>query len=483
MITRYVLTTIFLGVLLIALASCDSAEITDSPSPQEEVASLQTNSPTFVQARGQLDTSLLPNSIDDIFVKLADRFDGFGGVYENEEGQLVIVSRQPENTKAARDELVAELFEMMEIDDKSRSAYLSRGIPMQSAAFSFTELAVHRDLIERNLRDAIPLVLTDVDERRNVVVIGLDETANVSTADVLSKVAQLGIPPAAIVIEQMPIPQAAIDMSPGLKSSTPTKLLPSITDYVRPLAGGLQIDTNGKCTLGIPVWYGSPGNQTRGFLTASHCTGFVGFNNGSQWGQPWLSNAIGTEFEDPPLTNCGPGSSNCHLTDAALIDLNSAHDNSSMTLPGHVYLTDFSSSTGSGGYTVTGETLPLGVQSPFMGLDVNKVGRTTGWTTGEITGTCVTISIVVRHPDGVKRSTRLPCYIRANTPVNGGDSGSGLFRIVYDPDPDGGNFLGILSACSGCIPNISTVAYYVSWAAISQAMNQHITMFEDQGIE
>ena len=44
---------------------------------------------------------------------------------------------------------------------------------------------------------------------------------------------------------------------------------------------------------------------------------------------------------------------NC-LTDAALIDLNSAHDNASMTLPGHVYLTDFSSNTGPGGYTEEG---------------------------------------------------------------------------------------------------------------------------------
>jgi len=114
-----------------------------------------------------------------------------------------------------------------------------------------------------------------------------------------------------------------------------------------------------------------------------------------------------------------------------------------------------------------------------MGLDVNKVGVRTGWTTGEITGTCVTIYLVVRHPDGVKRLTLLPCYIRANTPVNVGDSGSALFSIVYDPDPDGGGFLGILSACDfnviagDCFP----VAYYVSWAAIDQAMNQHITLF------
>ncbi len=454
--------------MIFSFTSCDSGEVTslqeaEKTSLRERVAPIRTSAPEFLQARRQLDASLIFNSIDEIFVRLSDRFEGFGGAYENDDGQLVLVSRQPESTRAARDELAAELFEMIEIDDNSRSAYLSKEISIQSAVYSFTELAVYRDLIERNLRNGIPLVLTDVDERRNVVVMGLDETANVSTADVISKAAQLGIPPEAIVIEQMPIPRTAIDMSPGLTPATPPMRLPLITDYVRPLAGGLQIDKDGRCTLGIPVWYGDPGNQTRGFLTASHCTGFVGTNNGSQWGQPWLSNSIGTEFEDPPLTNCETGY--CDLTDAALIDLNSAHDNASMTLPGHVYLTDFSSSTGPGGYAVTGETVPLWTQSPLMGLDVNKVGIRTGWTTGEITGTCATIYVVVRHPDDIQRLTRLPCYIQADTPVNIGDSGSALFSIVYDPDPDGGGFLGILSACVGCDPDVTSqtgVGYYVS---------------------
>ena len=117
-----------------------------------------------------------------------------------------------------------------------------------------------------------------------------------------------------------------------------------------------------------------------------------------------------------------------------------------------------------------------------MGRDVNKVGITTGWTTGEITGTCVNTSVIVRHPDNVQRLTRLSCYIRANTPVNGGDSGSALFSIFDDgPGSDDGAFLGILSACAGCDPNVSTTAYYVSWAAINQAMNQNITFYEDTG--
>lgn len=482
MATRDVLRIVFLGVVLIALASCDSAELTDSPSSQEEVAPLQTNSPKFAKAQRQVDASLISNSIDDAFVRLANRFDGFGGAYENEEGQLVLVSTQPEHAEGAKIEFVAELFEVVDIDDRSREAYMNKGILVQAADYSFTELAVYRELIESNLVDDIPLVFIDVDERQNLVVMGVDESKNASTADLITMVAQLGIPPKAIAFEQTPIANAAIGMSPELKLPTST-LLPSILNYVRPLAGGLQIDRDGRCTLGIPVWYGNPGSQTRGFLTASHCTGYVGIANGTQWGQPWLSSHIGTEFEDPPLYNCD-ASSNCSMTDAALIDMNSAHDNSSNTLPGHVYLTDFSSSTGYGGYTISGDPLPLSTRSPLVGLDVNKVGMATGWTTGEITGTCVSVYVGgIRHPDGVKRTTLLPCSIRASTPVYPGDSGSSLFSIVYDPDPDGGGFLGILSACSGCQNGPNQPAYYVSWSAINQAMNQHITLFEDVGLD
>ena len=41
--------------------------------------------------------------------------------------------------------------------------------------------------------------------------------------------------------------------------------------------------------------------------------------------------------------------------------------------------------------------------------------------------------------------------------------------------------MGILSACGGCGTNPSTVAYYVSWSAINQAMNAYITLYEDEG--
>ena len=434
-----------LALVTMLLVGCDSA-ITpnaDLPLDEENGDSRVTGVPEFDLAREHLDASLISGSIDDIFVRLADRYEGFGGVYEDERGNLVLVSEQPENVRAAQSELVSEFLEMMGASDKFREFLLGKEIRIQQATYSFTDLAVYRTLIEGRLRSDRSLVLTDVDERQNAVLVGFDETANVSEANVRSIAVELGIPPEAIMFESLAMPEVAISSWPSSEHPTPITPL-ELTDYVRPLAGGLRIESNGGCTLGLPVWYGNPGNQTRGFLTASHCTSFVGYNNGSQWGQPHKVNAIGVEFEDPPLTDCDDSDLLC-LTDAALIDLNNAHDNSTKTLVAQVYRTSFSSSTGAGSSTISGTPFSmLTTGSPVMGMDVNKVGIGTGWTTGEITGTCVNTAVPVRHADGVKRLTRLSCYIRANTPVISGDSGSALFATINDaPGPStDGIFLG-----------------------------------------
>lgn len=234
----------------------------------------------FAEARRLLDASRIPDSIDDIFVSLSDRFEGFAGAYQNEDGHLVLVSTQPEIARSTRDGLVADLFDMARVDFESRSALLSREVLIQEATYTFTELAVYRDVVETNLSGEIPLVLTDVDESRNVVLIGLDEKLNISTTDVESVLANIGIPVEAIAFERVGRPRTV-----GSDMRDPDRSALHLTDYVRPLAGGLQIDTDGRCTLGVPVWHGSLGNQTRGFLTASHCTKYVGTNNGRSFGR------------------------------------------------------------------------------------------------------------------------------------------------------------------------------------------------------
>jgi hypothetical protein len=117
-----------------------------------------------------------------------------------------------------------------------------------------------------------------------------------------------------------------------------------------------------------------------------------------------------------------------------------------------------------------------------MGASVNKMGKQSGWTTGQITGTCVDKVVATTHPDGVVRSTRLPCHIQTNLAVRVGDSRGTLFSLVYDPDPESGGFLGITSTCLGCSSTYSTnTASFVSWAAAKNALTNNISLVEDTG--
>ena len=66
---------------------------------------------------------------------------------------------------------------------------------------------------------------------------------------------------------------------------------------------------------------------------------------------------------------------------------------------------------------------------PTVGQTVNKVGKTTGWTSGRVLETCRN-----RRPTNDTEDNRmLLCQHRASYPFLLGDSGSPVFRIVDSP--------------------------------------------------
>ena len=78
-----------------------------------------------------------------------------------------------------------------------------------------------------------------------------------------------------------------------------------------------------------------------------------------------------------------------------------------------------------GSFTVTGQdntTTNFGI-----GTQVNKVGRTTGWTQGNVTNTCVDTNV-----SGSNIAQLCQTFVSAPggaVVVQGGDSGSGVFRL------------------------------------------------------
>jgi hypothetical protein len=138
---------------------------------------------------------------------------------------------------------------------------------------------------------------------------------------------------------------------------------------------------------------------------------------------------------DPGYTqgNGCPAQRRCRRSDAA----RARYANGTTSVLGSIHRTtgpNNGSLTISGNFTITAEG------NPVVGQTANKVGRTTGWTRGAITNTCVNVNVSGTN------ITQL-CQTIVSAGVGGGDSGSPVFR-----QPNSGNnvtLLGILWGGSG----------------------------------
>jgi hypothetical protein len=227
--------------------------------------------------------------------------------------------------------------------------------------------------------------------------------------------ARLGVPAAALAVETV----------------EPVRLVSTLSDYTRPTEGGLQIGTSG-CTLGLNVYYsnayvGVPVG-TAGFFTASHCSTTSGVTDGVVETQGGVR--IGYEAYDPPYftnaqsTAC-PVNRHCRYSDVSFF----AYDAGVSWSLGRVARTlSFGLGLNNRGDTTIDAahpqfTLVAGV-NPTVGTYLDKVGRTTGWTEGAVSATCVDVS------QGIADHLIL-CQDRVDAFADGGDSGSPVFQWTY----------------------------------------------------
>jgi hypothetical protein len=211
----------------------------------------------------------------------------------------------------------------------------------------------------------------------------------------------LGIPLASIVVEEVP---AEVSLS-------------SMQDYHRTLLGGLQIERIGaRCTLGV-VGVRSSRN---GFVTNSHCTSVQGGVESTSFGQPLSLVFVGTESVDPPYFTGGvcPSQWRCRYSDSAFVETSFTTSISK----GYIANPSGTSWNGSSRYRIVSEW-----NEPPTGTTVFKVGRTTGKTSGTMTGTCVNVG----QSD---TSNLLLCEGQASYGAQPGDSGSPVFRVLSGSD-------------------------------------------------
>jgi hypothetical protein len=238
----------------------------------------------------------------------------------------------------------------------------------------------------------------DADEASNRVRIGVERGA---AGQARAAVARLGIPAEAVIVEE----------------TEPITFAATLRDRVRPVVGGLQINFPGfLCTLG----FNAVRSGVSSFITNSHCTNTQGGTEGTPYWQPLESVdpvRIGTEVDDPVYfrrrSGC-PNGRRCRFSDASRAAYAAGID---------VDLGTLAKTTGpnNGSITISGSFNITGEGSAAVGQTANKVGRTTGWTQGLVTNTCVNT--------GVSGSNIVQlCQTFVSAGVGGGDSGSPVFR-------------------------------------------------------
>ena len=206
-----------------------------------------------------------------------------------------------------------------------------------------------------------------------------------------------------------------------IEVTEPIRNMATLRDQFRPTQAGIQIHFgNYVCTMGFNVDH----SAGRSFITNSHCTNTQGGTEGTVYYQPTSTvdpSSIGTEADDPAYFKGGvcPRGKKCRYSDAARVAYNATASNR-----GEILKTtgaNNGSLTVGGLFTVTSQD--NSTTKFTIGKVLNKVGRTTGWSQGPVSRTCVNTNVSGSQVHQL-------CQTFVDAAVDGGDSGSPVFGIT-----------------------------------------------------
>jgi hypothetical protein len=382
-----------LGALLAGISL--TAACHDTPDPTSPDA--RSPNPQFLQVSQQPNPSQLA---------VAQAVPGFGGYFLNTSGQPSVYLRDASQRPAAEQALAGFLADR---------GFAATDLRVLQGEFEYAQLDRWYRQVRGGVFSVAGIVLGDVDEGSNRLRFGVVDAGAV--AGVRGVLTLAGIPPAAALIEQR----------------APFRTVATLRDRVRPLSGGLQINffptppgvspVTLVCTLGFnAVRFG-----VSSFITNSHCSNVEGgeetptdyYQNRQAGG---ADNLIGIEVDDPHWTSqlnldCPPPLA-CRYSDAIRAQY---APGVSATLGRIARIDEVTTTLDDTTHTIAGSfTIKAERADPVQGEIANKVGRTTGWTLGPTTETCVDVlALGTTH-------IRL-CQAIVTALVDGGDSGSPVF--------------------------------------------------------
>jgi hypothetical protein len=338
------------------------------------------------------------------FAEIESSVPGFAGWYFDRDGSAVVRVKDAGRQAEALERVGRFLDTRGQAGRGPAAAH--RGRPRMSArpaAWSFSELARVRQTIRENMPEGVTRL--DLDEVSNVVEVGVsDEQA---AQRFRGEAARLGIPGAAVRVSVV----AAAESRADLRS------------YQRPIRAGLAHTFKlaglfRYCAIGANgAW--SNNESYSGYFTASHCSEKAFSRDYGVYYQPDSTFPIGTEMYDPApqASIVCPTDAVCRRSDALFVRYDAGVRSSS----GKNTLFSVSAGTEINGfYTISGP-----VYNVPIGEVLDKIGPTSGRTSGPVTATCVD-----------KRSDRswngktvwLLCNTEAGIHSRAGDSGSTIFK-------------------------------------------------------
>lgn len=385
-----------MACIVIAAGAIPTAAIT--PRENSQGAPLDATSVSW--------SSLDPQqSLDELFRSVASDVPGFAGLHLDRKSDSVVVlmtSVDQQTADQARD------ITSVALDDLD---LLAKPLVVKQVQYTFRHLSDWYDAIRDVVWSDQNTVYTDIDETKNRIAIGsTDPLATVDHLQQSSAIADIPSDVWTVDRTEVPVPDT------------------SLQDVHRPVVGGLQVareaGTNmiSICTLGVIAYRG----DTPGMVTNSHCSTDLWRLDSTEWGQPTPSWPIAIEGRDPrPFVggNCPPDFQ-CRYSDASWAELEASvlgprvmHDRGHIATPGS--FGDPVSWNGVDTFEITSTGNPL-VDEP-----TSFVGRTSGRQFGIVIDTCVDF-----------RQSQAPsdylflCQSVTNTPGQGGDSGSPMFRTT-----------------------------------------------------
>jgi len=343
--------------------------------------------------------------LDDHYAHVARTYPSFAGA-SVENGRLTVyVAGGPSTSAASRiaPDIRSRLATVLRMPD----GFEKRAPAVQRVRYSYDQLAEWRHATRPVVFASSDVHWLDIRERENQIAVGIEPGA--STAPLLRQLREVGVPRAALQFEATTPPEL---MSTRREIST-------LRSRHAPVRGGHEIafGSSSVCTAGFSAYFGGE----PAYVTASHCTNVPGAVTGTVHLQG--GRRIGREVFDPhrtpALSGC-PSGHTCRYSDVAIGVFDAYVDFGYATLArpavadplaGPIYLSPDAPT-----FTVRDEAT-----YPALGEMLHKVGRTTGWTYGEVIATCLDLR--------VGENVTLLCQDRVAAGVNGGDSGAPVFSL------------------------------------------------------